>query len=241
MRKFYEFIIFHKKKIILLLLFIVLVAVLFFISLINNNQEAITKEVVSLENETLENEPKEEENKEVIEEIKKIKVDIKGAVLTPGVYELDENSRVIDAINLSGGFLSNAYTRYLNLSKKLKDENVIIVNTYDEIYEIKIGDNTKEVCEKTNDACITKDDAITNDINDRKTNEEEKTELNKSVNINEASKEELQTIPGIGESKANSIIEYRDNNGLFDNIKDIQNVSGIGNKLYESIKEYITV
>jgi len=172
-----------------------------------------------------------------------IKVDIKGLIKNPGVYELKENSRVIDAIEASGGLLENASTRYINLSKILKDENVIIINSKEEIESIIKKKDT--ICETINDACLDKDDEISNTVNiEKPTNTEDtnqNTELNTLVNINTASLETLMTLNGVGESKAKSIIDYRNKSGSFKNIEDIKNVTGIGESIYEKIKAHITV
>lgn len=192
------------------------------------------------------------DNISIPDEVKKIKVDVKGYVINPGVYELEEDSRVIDAINASGGLSEGADTSNLNLSKKLKDESVIIVGTYkkEESEEpITITQYVYEEChcESFNDACIIDED-IVNFIEDVKedkqdTKEEIKEEIqeNKKISINTASSEELQTLSGIGESKALSIIKYREEFGLFNTIEDIMNVSGIGDALFEKIKDNITV
>ncbi len=172
-----------------------------------------------------------------------IKVDIKGLIKNPGVYELKENSRVIDAIEASGGLLENASTRYINLSKILKDENVIIINSKEEIESIIKKKDT--ICETLNDACLDKDEEISNAVNiEKPTNTEDtkqNTELNTLVNINTASLETLMTLNGVGESKAKSIIDYRNKSGSFKNIEDIKNVTGIGESIYEKIKDHITV
>lgn len=218
-----------------------------------------------------------EEINETIE-IKSVKVDIKGSVKNPGVYELLETDRVIDVINLSGGLLENADTSQINLSKKLKDEMVIIVNTKKEeiIKEncncpISEEQNKKENNEKkeevnnsVSDDLNKKEDLnnqeIKNDISmeDIKSNEikndaiiedessneikkdDETNNQNIKISLNTATKEQLMTLPGIGESKALAIIEYRNNN-LFKSIEEITNIKGIGNSIYESIKQYITI
>ncbi len=185
-------------------------------------------------------------DKEVARET--IKIDIKGFVSSPGVYEFIEGARVVDAINKAGGLLDNAYTRYINLSKKLEDETVLVVNSKEEIEEIKKGENNEIICENINTYCLHTNEIITNNYEEKNTSnnlieskEETNNSLNTSVNINKASKEELMTLKGIGESKALKIIEYRTSNGEFQNIEDIMNVSGIGEAMYEKIKDYITV
>ena len=162
-------------------------------------------------------------------------VDIKGEVISPGIYELPSTSRVIDVINKAGGLTDIADTSVINLSKKIEDEMVIII--YSE-YEVNNWLKTKqeeeylqEKCQNSeeskieNDACIS-DNAIEN-----------KETL---ININTATKEELMTLSGIGETKALAIISYREKTP-FTSIEDIKNVSGIGDSTYNEIKDYITV
>lgn len=186
-------------------------------------------------------------------EVKKIKVDIKGSVVNPGVYELDENSRVIDAINSSGGLLENADTSNINLSKIIKDQNVIIIESIKENIEPqKIIEYVYKECEcpKFNDAC-TKSNEIVNYQEDNNNKKEETIDnessnkkdnnINKQVSINTGTLQELQTLSGVGESKAKAIIKYREENGLFNSLDDVMNVSGIGDALFEKIKDYITL
>ena len=192
-----------------------------------------------------------------------ILVDIKGEVQTPGVYKLPVNSRVIDAIEASGGLTKKAVTTYINLSKTLKDENVIIINSKSELKKIEEKKNIEEIKINDNSSVSVKtSDVITNDVDKvkeeittesvTKTPEEGASPANEissrklkkettSVNINESSIEELTTISGIGESKAKAIIEYRTANGPFKSVEEIKNVSGIGDKLYDKIKAYITI
>lgn len=179
-------------------------------------------------------------------------VEIKGAVNNPGIYSLKQGSRVNDVIVLAGGFLDDASTDYINLSKKITDEMVIKVYTKEEIEKSnKIEVITKYVerdcnCPNIkNDACInnlsdnTSENSfnINNNIDDNNDIESN----NSMININLCSKEQLMTIPGIGETKAIKIIEYREENGKFNKIEDLMNVSGIGINIYEKIKEYIEV
>ena len=164
-------------------------------------------------------------------------VDIKGAVLNPGVYLVECNKTVNDVINLAGGLLSNSDTSVINLAKKITDEMVIIVYTTDEVKNSNIVDTVVKVVEKEcicpniqNDGCV--NETITGNIGD--TNQT-------LVNINTATMEELLTLPGIGEAKAKAIIKYRLDNGNFKDINELLNVDGIGSKLYEEIKIYITI
>lgn len=170
-------------------------------------------------------------------------VDIKGAVKKPGVYQLKEGSRVIQAIEASGGLKSGADTSVINLSKKLEDGNVIIIYTKDKIEELKNQEKIVEYIEKEcicpepeNTGCITKEDIV---IESPKV-ETDDTVSKEKVSLNKASLEDLLTLPGIGESKAKDILEYRKTKN-FENVEEIKNVKGIGDALFEKIKEYITI
>lgn len=257
MEKIKSFYYVHRKMILLsLTTFFIILGIGLFVT-INNIYKGEEKadeiivepiEILSMqENEVL---PEIEKEENVF--VNTIKVDVKGAVNNPGVYELIEGERVIDAINKAEGLREDAYTKYLNLSRIIKDQDVILVNTFSEIEEIKNKDNKKIVCENISNACITNNHLITSDItgetsksdvaNDNASIEESTISNDKSlVNINEANAEELMLLNGIGESKANAIISYRNAHGNFLVIDDIKNVSGIGEKAYEAIKEDITV
>ena len=171
----------------------------------------------------------------ITKEKKTVYVDIKGAINNPGVYEMDYDSRIIDVIKEAGDLTEEADTSLLNLSKKVDDEMYIIIYTKEEMQKYKeelIPTKTiiKEVEKKIvcpdddNDACL-----ITDNSNNTS-----------KININTASKEELESLPSIGESKANKIIEYREKN-KFESIEDIKNVNGIGDSLYEKIKDNIEI
>ena len=164
-------------------------------------------------------------------------IDIKGAVKNPGVYNVDSNITVNDAIIIAGGLTKDADTSLINLAKKITDEMVIIIYTKEEVKNSNIVNTVIKVVEKEC-VCpnIENDGCLNNEINDNINNKEN----NELININTATKEELQTINGIGESKANNIIKYREEVGNFNNIEDIKKVEGIGDTLYETIKIYIT-
>ena len=187
-----------------------------------------------------------------VNEIKTYFVDIKGEVRKPGVYEVEADKRIQDVIKLAGGLTKNADTSLINLSKKVYDEMSIKIYSKKEIsdaynlVEPKVVEVIKEVekivekeCNCDNN-CIKEENLIetTEQVNSEIKTVEEKT--NNKVNINTATKEELLSISGIGETKAIKIIEYRNNN-KFNSIEDIKNVSGIGDSLFEKIKDYITI
>lgn len=187
----------------------------------------------------LENEVKEEVVVDKKEEVtEKVKVDIKGAIKKPGVYELDSNSIINDVIKLAGGLKTNASTKYLNLSKKILDEMVINIYTESEVKKMK---EPVDVCEVKDQDLTNCDDAtiiVTNPDSNKEISNSNEVVDNK-VSINNGTKEELMTLSGIGEVKAQAIIDYRNKNGKFSKIEDLMNVSGIGESTYNQIKDNI--
>ena len=213
------------KKIIIIITTIILISITIYI--INTNK--IESEVVETTESNIIKEI--EEPKEEIKNY--ITVEIKGEVTNPGVYKIEENSRVIDLINLSGGFTQNALTININQAKKLSDEMVIVIYNKNDLKEEVKTEYVYLECECpkiTNDGCVSKE-----------TNEDKiEDNQNTKISINNATKEELTKLNGIGEKTAEKIIEYRKGN-KFKTIEDIKNVSGIGESLYEKIKDSITV
>lgn len=206
-----DFLYYNKYKII------VIVGVLFFFFyfkdyLLNMDQNE-TEKTVEVE------EIKKEEIKE-----EKVTVDVKGAVLNPGIYTLDNNKRVFDAITIAGGLLDNSDTENINMSLKLTDEMVIIVPFKEE------KQNSVEDKEHLNNGNNIENDAMVS--NNKNTN-------NEKVSINKANKEDLMTLKGIGETKALAIINYRKEHGIFKSISELQNVKGIGKSIFEKIKDNI--
>ena len=231
----------RKLKLLIIVLLLGTICFLVWNSYFKKDRVLLENDDVNLISDNLE---KVEDSSNISEE-KYILVDVKGEVKKPGVYKLKENSRVIDAINVSGGLTKKAYTKYINLSRILKDENVIIVNSTSEIKKVSSGNNITEVKIKKdskNSASISESELITNDnVKSEEDNTVNSLENNQKVNINTATKEELMKLSNIGESKAEKIIDYRTANGNFNSIEDIKKVSGIGDKLYDSIKKNITV
>ena len=189
----------------------------------------------------------EEEEKE--KEVFFFHVDVKGAVQSPGVYEVNEGTIIRDVIALAGGFTEDAMQDTINLSKKVNDEMVIYVYTKKEVNKSEPNSETimtstcytssyniKDCVEKTESIIITSDETSESIETPNKTES-----TNELVNINTASKNELTSLNGIGDVKANAIIDYRNANGNFTSIEDILNVSGIGDALFAKIKDYITV
>ena len=137
-------------------------------------------------------------------------VDIKGAVKNPGVYQMKVGDRVKDALDAAGGLTDEADSQKVNLAKRLEDQMVIVVpKVGEEAEEIPAGETRKEATKEG------------------------------KVNINTATVEELKTLKGVGEKKAEAIIEYRKKNGSFQTKEDLMKVRGIGKKLFESFQERI--
>lgn len=137
-------------------------------------------------------------------------VDIKGAVKNPGVYQMKVGDRVKDALDAAGGLTEEADSQKVNLAKRLEDQMVIVVpKVGEEAEEIPAGVTSKEEAKEG------------------------------KVNINTATVEELKTLKGVGEKKAEAIIEYRKKNGSFQTKEDLMKVRGIGKKLFESFQERI--
>lgn len=156
----------------------------------------------------------------------KIVVHITGAVCNEGVYELDENSRIADVIKMAGGLKEDVDLKQINLAYMLEDGMKINIPSKND----KTTDNNIE----NDETYITKED-VTSSNNTNLNNKISK------ININTATQEELETLPGIGPSIATKIINYRKENGKFKKIEDIKNVNGIGESKFNKIKEFIKI
>ena len=208
---------YYNRKIITLTFFCLIVVLFFYFEFSYETTGGVSENII-LENDL---------EKEIVEEVTNnnfVIVDIKGAVVNPGTYEMSEDDRVIDVIDMALGLLEDSDTTTINLSKKVYDEMVIYIPFKDDVSE---------------------NDIVNEYIYENSKNETDYSNVSNSVvtdgkiSINNASLSDLMKIKGIGEVKALSIIEYRNSNGNFKSIEDIKNVSGIGNKTFEKIKEYI--
>lgn len=167
----------------------------------------------------------EEENEIEKSEEEKIIVHITGAVKNEGIVEVKEKARINDAIEAAGGVTENADLSQVNLAYMIGDGQKIYIPSKEkheqeqkeeqEVVSEEAGGNVLEIGEEAISVTF--------------------------ININTATAEKLQQLPGIGTATANKIIEYRDKNGKFKTIEDIKNVSGIGNSKYEAIKDFIFV
>lgn len=183
-------------------------------------------------------------DEEAYDNQKVIYVEVKGAVNSPGVYEMHDTNIINDAIIMAGGFKEDAYTDNINLSKRVEDELVIYVFSESEYKKNNKSSGSSSNINTTNDSYYidTKDNVsiITSDGNSVDTDDSSEAS-NALININLATVAELTELPGIGESKAAKIVTYRNEFGFFKTIEDLKNVSGIGDATFEQLKNYITV
>ena len=216
----------NKKKIIISIAIIAILIILITIYIINTNEkEEIDLNIILLENDE---EKKNEENIEITNEINeeenKIAVHIIGEVKKEGIIYLAKGSRVADAIKKAGGETKEADLSKINLAYLVKDgEKIYVPNKNDEIAEYITKENGNNL--------ITEENNTSNNLKGE----------NDKVNINTATLNELDSLPGIGPSTAQKIIDYREENGNFKTIEDLQNVKGIGDAKYEEIKDKIIV
>jgi len=136
-----------------------------------------------------------------------------GEVKVPGVYVVPAGSRVCDVFESAGGFTENAATDYWNQARVLTDGEMIYVPTIEEAKERESTETNKNTDDNQTD----------------------------KVNINTASKQQLMTIPGVGEKKAQAIISYRETNGSFTSIDEVKKVEGIKDGVFEKMKDYIVI
>ncbi len=204
----------QKQKIIAIIgiVIIVIIIIYYYIVSTRNMYEYEQNEIV----ETTEEDTETEEKAKII-------VHITGAVKNNGIVEVEEDSRINDVIEAAGGITEEADISQVNLAYIIKDGQKIYIpskNDQENIEDLEI---------------------ISENAGIKIIEAENTTQSNGIVNINTATKEELQKLPGIGESTANKIITYRNENGKFKSIEDIKNISGIGDAKFETIKNYIKV
>lgn len=163
------------------------------------------------------------------EEPSTIVVYVCGAVVSPGVFELEEGARIQDAILAAGGFSDDAATESLNLASLVEDGEQIDVPTLEELEEAEAAGI---------ELTTTTTSSSTSDSSSDGSSDSSSTGL---ININTATAEELEELPGIGEVTAANIVADREENGPFSSIEDITRVSGIGDAKYAAIADLICV
>ncbi|MCC9746143.1 helix-hairpin-helix domain-containing protein, partial [Streptococcus agalactiae] len=144
-----------------------------------------------------------------------VTVDVKGAVNHPGVYSLPSQSRVTDAIKRAGGLSNLADSKSVNLAQKLQDETVIYVAQKGEKITVVEEEKANNIATQGNSKG--------------------------KINLNKADLSSLQTISGVGAKRAQDILDYRDSQGGFKTIDDLKNVSGIGEKTLEKLRQDVTI
>lgn len=217
MKKFVE----NKKLITAIAVIIIVILIIVYTYFYSPDYEYITEE--SFFNETiLETTETNEFKTEEILEKNLISVHIAGSVKKEGVIQIEESSRLIDAIEKAGGLTEKADLSNVNLAYEIKDgQKIYIPNKKDE-------ENKGIIMTEMPNYIIPKEETTT----------ESGTLI---ININNATQTELEQLPGIGPSIASSIINYRKEKGNFKNIEEIKNVEGIGQAKYNKIKNYICI
>lgn len=196
----------------ILILIVVLYLLLEFPNKGNSNEDTI-EQLISENEKVMDTDIVNEDEQKVLEKNEgKIVIELKGAIVHPGIYEVKSGDRVSDAITQAGGFLENADDRTINQALLVTDQMMIY-----------IPEKGEEVIEES--------------YTDVPTTEENK----RKININQAEQAELIELHGIGQAKAQAIIDYREENGVFKSLEDIKNVSGIGDIIFENIKDCIMV
>ncbi|WAW14262.1 helix-hairpin-helix domain-containing protein [Peptostreptococcus equinus] len=152
----------------------------------------------------------------------KITVYISGAVSSPGVISVYSNMCLDEVIKKLGGFSKDADIERINLAMKLEDGQHYIIP-------------------RKGDPIPNQDTSLNVNTNSNMINNQDKSSNNRKININTASKEELDSIPGVGPSTADKILEYRKEKGRFNKIEDLKNISGIGDKKFEKMKNNVSV
>lgn len=152
-------------------------------------------------------------------------VDVKGAVLNPGVYQATKSMRGTDLIKMAGGFNEHADRNQVNLAKKVTDQEILYIPVQGEISS-NPATNLGNPTDKSNGD--SKDGSDTKASGDK-------------INLNEADAAKMQTISGVGQKKAEKIIDYRNQNGPFKSVDDLKNVPGFGERTVANLKPSLSV
>ncbi|MDE5977265.1 MAG: helix-hairpin-helix domain-containing protein [Turicibacter sp.] len=195
-----------KKQLMIVVIAVFVMMTIFYVSRSSSSEQVISLDTYKED----EQEIVEERLVESVEEeyILTCMIDVKGQVKVPGIYEVDENFRIYDVIELAGGLLETANVDGINLAQKVRDEMVI--------YVPHIEDSEEQLIE------------MPSQVSD-----------SEKVSLNQATMSELETLPGIGPSKATAIIQYREEFGKFKSLEELTNVSGIGEKTLEKLRDYL--
>ncbi|WP_311823958.1 helix-hairpin-helix domain-containing protein [Enterococcus lactis] len=181
-------------------------------------EEIAAKEILSPFSSSEENQLPEGNTVEEDARPKVMYTDIKGSVKEPGIYSFSSEERVYDVLKRAGGLLEEADSDRINFSAKIEDQQVLYIPAVGE-----------EPPEHLNQSASPEGKQSTADTEPSK------------ININTASPSELQQIPGIGSVKAQEIIRFKEENGSFQKVEDLQEISGIGEKTVEKLKNFVTI
>lgn len=211
----------RQKTIIICIVLISVIALYYYKNVINQNEFNEIEENIEMTT---------KEDNDTEDERTMIKVHVCGEVNVEGVIELEENSRVSDAIEKAGGLKENANMEDINLASVLEDGMKVYIPSIDDKNNIKesIGNNVEN-------------SLIKSENNVKNKNNISNSSKSKKININTATQSELETLPGIGGVTAQKIINYRKENGKFKTIEDIKKVSGIGETKFNKLKDLIDV
>lgn len=215
-----------KQKKIIAIILIILVVIAYYYFYLRDTTEEISNQDLEINNT--------QENNQTNETIV---VHVSGAVNIEGIVELDSGSRIANAIEKAGGIKENADMTDINLAYPLEDGMKIHIPTKEETEANKNNENTPAESYVTDSSGGVNSKEATNSTPSSSTSDT----ASKKVNINTATQEELDALPGIGPSIAAKIIDYREQNGKFNSIEEIKEVSGIGDAKYEKIKDSITI
>ena len=202
----------NKYKVLLIFILLIVYGVVY--SREYNDQQVIEIiQTVEPEIQSIDEEMVEESQHQMTPELKRVPVFICGEIRQPGVYEVMENSLIEEVVMKAGGFTEEADQEVTNLAR--------MVIPHEQIYIPKVGEKIDKVINSY-------DNRLRESVSNR-------------TNINEADSQELEKLPGIGAVKARQIIAYREEHGAFKKLEELKNVSGIGQKTYEGLLEYITI
>ncbi|WP_144549883.1 helix-hairpin-helix domain-containing protein [Peribacillus simplex] len=205
-----------KRKLTIITVAVAFVAAGIYFFLQQVEDPADTEDIFSIT--TKESEHKQSDD-ETPAEPEIIKVDVKGAVKSPGIFTAQAGDRVIDLISAAGSFTDKADKDKVNFAQIVEDQMVIYVPEIGEedegkLENIQVGSTVDVVSGGTSGGL---------------------------VNLNKATQEDLETLTGIGPSKANAILEYRETVGKFKEVDDLKKVTGIGDKTFERLRDSISV
>jgi len=216
-----------RKKLIMVIISIIIIGIIIiYVIYDNEGNEYIIEEfeevIANIDVNTVENSDK--NTNETVDNEVMIAIHITGAVNRPGLIYLNQGARIDDAIKQAGGATKKANLNKVNLAYVLSDGQKIYIPSNDDKEE-----NIAYIISNSGENIVVEDGS------------KGLKGVNGKVNINTANQQEIETLPGIGPALAQRILDYRETNGKFKNIEDLQNVKGIGDSKYNNIKDKICI